>query len=290
MDDLSTGQAEGLPRGAELILGDVRSRPAVRAAAQGVDAILHLAARPGVPRSMRDPIGTTAVNVHGTAVVVAVCQRLGLRRLVYASSSAVYGNQAAGLAGEHLPSRPASPYAATKVSGEAMLAAGAADGLDPVALRYFNVYGPSQSAWGLDAPVVPRFVLAARAGKALPLEGDGHQGRDFVHVRDVARANALALELPARRDGRLCVLNVGTGRSTSVRALGQAICQMAGQPPLFAALAPRRGDVRDSRADVRRVAAVLGWRARLGLEEGLRSVISAQAASPERDARSLTLP
>ena len=223
LDDLSTGNVEHLNPAAELVEGSVADAEAVLAAVEGATWAFHLAALPRVEQSVDDPIGTHAVNVNGTLNVLQAAREHGVERVVVSSSSSVYGDQDTHLMTEDLAPNPMSPYGLHKLIGEQY-----ADlfarlfGMQIVSLRYFNVYGPRQSAEGAYALVIPHFLRLRDEGKPLTVYGDGCQTRDYVHVEDVVRANVNAAnsELPP---GRAVALNVGSGEETSVNEIAAMV-------------------------------------------------------------------
>ncbi len=263
LDDLSTGRASRV-RGVPLIVGDVRNTGLVEGVMHGVQAVLHLAARSSVPGSFADPVGTHAVNDEGTAVVLEAAWQAGVPRVVLASSSAVYGERSPTAEAGVLD--PRSPYAASKAAMEAQGRVYAHRGLTVTTLRYFNVYGPGQPG-GPGGAVIPRFLEALAAGKALPVEGSGRQIRDFVHVADVARANLAAL----RCDGG--TYNVGTGVGTAIGVLAERLTELAGVPLRLQRLPGREAEVQASVAEVELAAERLGWRAATPLAIGLVELV-----------------
>ncbi|MEE2752120.1 MAG: NAD-dependent epimerase/dehydratase family protein [Myxococcota bacterium] len=263
LDDLSTGRADRVGD-ATLVVGDVRDKEIVRESMSDVQAIVHLAGRSSVWESFLDPLLCHSVNAWGTEVLLDAALRLGVQRVVLASSAAVYGVGGGRLSHEDDAPDPRSPYAASKVGMEATARVYGLQGLRVSVLRYFNVYGHPR----VDDPsggVVARFLSAFERGEAMPLEGTGLQGRDFVHVRDVARANVLAL------GGPVDTYTVGTGRLTTIRDLGLLIGAVSGRPVRFDTLPSRAGDVDRSVADISKIERRLGWSPRLTLEEGLRA-------------------
>lgn len=273
LDDLSTGKRENLAgaEAAELLLGDIRDLATCERACKGVSVIFHEAAICSVPRSMDDPATTVAINVGGTANIFAAARKLSISRVVYASSSSVFGDCSALPQSEGEEGTPQSIYALTKHMDEELADSYArAFGLSLVGLRYFNVFGPRQDPNGPYAAVVPRFFEAYRAGGAPTIFGDGNQTRDFIDVRDVVRANLLAAVAPI--EGALA-LNVASGRPTSVAELAAAIARICGYPgrlPLHGPL--RTGDILHSIADTAQAEKHLGFRAERGLEEGLAHI------------------
>ena len=270
LDDFSTGRWENLAsvRGrVEVVEGDVRDRTVVMRAVEGADVVAHLAAVASVPASLEDPAMVWAVNVEGTLNTLEAAREQGVRRFVFASSAAVYGDHTDLPLEEDLPPRPLSPYAASKAAGEALCVAyHASYGVPTVALRFFNVYGPRQDPHSPYSGVISIFVDRMRRGLPPVIYGDGHQTRDFVYVADVVEAVLRAAE---REEAVGEVFNIAGGRQTSVLELVKVLNHVLGThlEPAFAP--PRPGEVRHSLADVQRVRETLGWAARVGLEEGL---------------------
>ena len=268
LDDLSTGRAEYCDDGWELHVGDVAERAAVDEAVAGCDAVVHLAAFVSVPASFDRPEECERTNVEGTRVVLDACQRHAVRKLVFASSCAVYAETSDPVRREGDAPGPGNPYAESKLEGERLLGAAAQAS---AALRFFNVYGPRQSAGSGYAAAIPNFMHAAVSGDALRIFGDGRQTRDFVFVGDVVRANLLALE---RDEASGRVYNVGTGRSTPVLELAETVVRLAGSGSELRFEPARAGDARAAEADVRRAASELEWRAGTSLEDGLRETLA----------------
>lgn len=264
VDDLSHGTREALPPAAPLHVLDVRSpdlTPLLRELRP--DAVLHLAAQMDVRRSMADPLFDASVNVLGTVNTLQAAAVAGVRRFVFASSGgAIYGEQEVFPAREDHPRRPASAYGVSKLCGEEYLALYSRK-LDALALRYANVYGPGQDPHG-EAGVVAIFLEKLLSGAEPVVNGDGEQTRDYVHVSDVARVNALAVE--AKVQG---ALNVGTARETSVLTLFRLLAQLTGvtRAPRHGPAQP--GEQRRSAIDPAAALGQLGWRPEVGLEQGL---------------------
>jgi UDP-glucose 4-epimerase len=277
LDDLSTGRRanlSGIDGDVDFVEGDLRDDARVRSATRGVEVVFHQGALPSVPRSVRDPISTSAVNVEGTVNVLTAARDADVRRVVVASSSSVYGNSGRLPHAESDHPDPISPYAVSKLAAERYCASFSRTyRLDTVALRYFNVFGPNQDPTSPYAAVVPSFISAIAAGAAVSIFGDGAQSRDFTYVADVVEAN-----LRAADSGRLggAVLNVAAGRSTTVNALADMIGALMGRPVSRRHLAPRQGEVRDSWADVGELQRVLGYEPRVSLDEGLGLTIDAK--------------
>ena len=274
LDDLSTGRLvnlHGIENDVRLVRGDIRDAAAVRAAMEGCDAVLHQAALPSVSRSVADPAASHDVNVHGTFQVLEAARALGVRRLVYAASSSAYGETAVLPKVETMAPQPMSPYGAAKLFGEYYCRVWHQTyGLETVALRYFNVFGPRQSPDSDYAAVVPRFVTGMARGEQPKIFGDGLQSRDFCYIDNVIEANLLALtaeSAPGRvyniaLGGRYTLLDVVAGINT---VLGTAI------QPTFGP--PRAGDIRHSQADISAAQRDLGYSAAIDFQEGLRRAV-----------------
>jgi UDP-glucose 4-epimerase len=272
LDDFSTGRREKLSAVKEdvaVIEGTVTDLATVRRAAEGCGVIHHLAALPSVPLSVEDPVGTHHVNATGTLHVLEAARELGVHRVVYSSSCAVYGDSERLPASEDGPVSPLSPYALQKRIGELYAERFAGlYGLETVALRYFNVYGPGQDADSAYAAVIPRFLTAVSKGEPPRIHGDGRQSRDFVYVGDVVRANLAAAGAPSEVSGEC--FNVAGGTGITILDLLGAVGRALGHEGTEAEhVPPRQGDVRQSVADVGKARERLGWRATTSLEEGL---------------------
>jgi UDP-glucose 4-epimerase len=265
VDDLSTGRRALVPAAAEFLEGDVNEL-APRAVA-GADTVYHLAALPSVPRSVERPLESHRATAGGTLSVLAAAVRAGVRRVVLASSSSVYGDTPVLPKREEMPPRPLSPYAAAKLAAELYARSWAAlTALETVALRFFNVYGPRQDPDSPYAAVIPLFIRALRSGRPMPVNGDGRQTRDFTFVGDVVLGIIAAGRAPGV-SGR--IYNVAGGRPVSVLELGDALARLLGVPPLREFRPPRAGDVRESFADGAAARRDLGFEVGTPLEEGL---------------------
>lgn len=265
LDDLSTGKPENIVRGAEFVEGSVVDPDAIGQACQGVEAVVHLAAEVSVPRSMEDPAGCVERNVVGTQRVIDASRAAGVRRIVFASTAAVYGDQPEIPSREPGPLAPYSPYAATKLAGEHLLHCSAMSGGPSAAcLRFFNVYGPRQDGASAYSGVISAFLTARATGRQPKIFGDGSQSRDFVSVFDVARAVWLASQAELAHPAP--VMNIGTGQATTLLELASAIEGLA-DPEFHPA---RAGDVRHSLPDVAQSEKVLGFRASIPLVDGLQ--------------------
>ena len=274
LDNFSTGKRGNL-RGSigqiELIEGDIRDRGAVREAVTGVDYVLHQAALPSVPRSIKDPLATHEANATGTLNVLTASREAGVKRVVYASSSSVYGDTPELPKREEMTPRPMSPYAASKLAGELYCRAFCHSyGLETVCLRYFNVFGPRQDPESQYAAVIPRFICALLDGADVCIYGDGEQTRDFTYVGNVVQANLLAATAP-QAAGR--AYNIACGERTSLLSLLRLLGELTGRTPNPVFEEARPGDVRDSLADVREAETRLGYAVSTSLEEGLRRTV-----------------
>ncbi len=268
LDDLSIGRREyldGAP--CELIVASLADAGAVRAAVEGCDAVVHLAARAGIPDSVADPLGTFDANVTRTVHLLEATRQAGIRRFVLASSNAVLGPHEPPADETVLP-HPASPYGASKLAGEAYVQAYAATyGIAGCALRFSNAYGPRSLH---KKSVVAAWLRAAVAGSPLTIHGDGEQTRDFVHVDDLAGAVIAALRAPEAAVAG-AVFQVGTGRETTVNALAAALAAALDRPLEVRHEPARAGDVLRNASRVDRAAELLGWHATVALSDGLRA-------------------
>jgi nucleoside-diphosphate-sugar epimerase len=273
LDNLSSGRRENLAgpaAAAELVEGDVRDLEALRGAVAGCEAVIHLAALVSVQQSIADPLASQAINAGGTLNALVSAREAGARRVVFASSAAVYGPAAELPNREDAGTAPISPYGADKVAGEAYCSAmWGAFGLETVVLRYFNVFGPRQDPASEYAAVIPRFAQAFRAGRPPVIYGDGEQSRDFVFVDDVARANLLALEAPAAG----LVANIARGEAVTLNQLVTELHRLTQRDLEAIHEDPRPGDIRHSTAAVAVAERALGFRSERSLGEGLRAVL-----------------
>lgn len=274
MDNLHTGRFENLAPvfdDLETLRGDIRDLECVRAAVKGVDTIFHQAALVSVAGSITDPIACHECNVTGMLNVLVAARDAGVRRVVFASSSAVYGDAGLPPLSESAPPSPVSPYATAKLVDE-FYARNFYElyGLETVGLRYFNVFGPRQDPNSEYAAVIPKFTTSLLDGKPPVVYGDGEQSRDFVFVSDVARANILAAEAPSIGGE---VFNIGTGNKTTLNDLIDILGQIlsATARPVYEARRP--GDIVHSWADIGKASQMLGYEPSFGLEEGLRETV-----------------
>ena len=276
LDNFSTGRRANLAslgREIEVVEGDLRSYERVHTAVRGVDVVFHQGALGSVPRSVQDPLTTTAVNVEGTLNVLLAARDEDVRRVVFASSSSVYGNAERMPLSEEQAPNPISPYGVAKLAAERFCVSfGHVYGLETVALRYFNVFGPRQDPSSQYAAVVPRFIRAVAEGRTLTIDGDGSQSKDFTHVANVVAANLLAADA-AGAAGR--VLNVAMGGSESVNDLAELIGRLLGKEVERVHGPDRPGDVRLSCADISAARDAIGYEPVVGFEEGLQRTIDA---------------
>jgi nucleoside-diphosphate-sugar epimerase len=272
IDDLSTGRHVNLAASAkaiDFVEGDIRDLQTVRLACGGAEVVFHLAAVGSVPRSIKDPAHTLAVNVCGTANVFAAAREAGVKRIVYASSSSVYGDSETLPKREGEEGRPLSPYALSKRMNEELADVFArCYRMELIGLRYFNVFGPRQDPEGPYAAVIPRFFAACLRGESPVIYGDGEQSRDFTFVDDAVNANLLAATAPSEACCR--VYNVAGGRGVTVNELASAILENigGGQPPRHEP--PRLGDIRHSLADLSQTQTAFGYGPTTDLRDGLK--------------------
>jgi nucleoside-diphosphate-sugar epimerase len=276
LDNFATGKRENLFEfkgnpDFELIEGDLRSFHVVRTAVKGIDYILHQGALPSVPRSINDPLTTNDVNILGTLNILEAAKEFGVRRVVYASSSSIYGDNPALPKREDMPVQPLSPYALSKYTGERYCQIFTKIyGLETVCLRYFNVFGPNQDPTSQYSAVIPKFIRLVSEGKRPVIYGDGSQSRDFTHASNVVAANLLACT--AKGVGGE-VFNIACGQRYSLLELVQTINTVLGTAiePLFEKERP--GDVKHSLADIDRAKEKLGFQIVTRFEEGLTKLI-----------------
>jgi UDP-glucose 4-epimerase len=271
LDNLSTGYADNLDHtGAVLVTGSLLNRELLEDLVDGVDAVVHLAARPSVPRSLEDPVASHHANATGTIYLLEACRRRSVY-VVAASSSSVYGSVATLPKHEDLATRPLSPYAASKLAAEAyLLAHGAAFGLPVLALRFFNVYGPLQTAGHAYAAAVPAFIDAALRGEPLLIHGDGQQTRDFTFVGTVVNVLADAVV------GRVASpepVNLAFGTRVPIVELARRVAAAVGEPVKIRHGPSRPGDVRDSQAASERLLQLFPSVTPVGLDEGLEETV-----------------
>ncbi len=270
LDNLATGKREniaGIEKDIRLFEQDIRDLEAIRPAFEDVDYVLHQAALPSVPRSVKDPVSTTAANINGTLHVLLAARDAGVKRVVYASSSSVYGKNPDLPKHESMRPEPISPYAASKLTGESYAAAFyEVYGLETVSLRYFNVFGPHQDPTSQYAAVIPIFVSCLLEGKRPVIFGDGEQSRDFSYVANVVQANLCATQAPG---GAGQVFNIACGERSTVSELVCYLNELLGTDIEPEYSTERAGDVKHSLADISAAREVLGYEPQIDFREGL---------------------
>jgi UDP-glucose 4-epimerase len=270
LDNFSTGRRENLDGiDVEVVEGELRSYERVHAAVRGAELVFHLGALGSVPRSVQDPLTSSAVNVEGTLNVLLAARDEGVRRVVFSSSSSVYGTRRDLPVTEETPPDPISPYGVAKLAAERYCVSFSRvyHSFESVVLRYFNVFGPRQSPFSQYAAMVPLFLTAIARGEPITIDGDGEQSRDFTYVANVVDATLRAADVPGA-NGR--IFNVSGGQPATVNAVADTIGRILGKPVERRHGPPRAGDIRASWADVGAARETLGWEPRIGLEEGLR--------------------
>jgi nucleoside-diphosphate-sugar epimerase len=285
LDDLSTGSTKnlehlqvcGIDRGkpVEFLRGDIADADALRRACKDVRGVFHEAAQVSVPKSLEDPERSYEVNVMGTLRLLQAAQQAGVDRIVFAASSAAYGNTQELPKVETMPSCPLSPYASGKLAAEHLLAVWAsAHGMHTVSLRYFNIFGPRQADDSPYTGVIAIFARALLEGRRVTIHGDGSQTRDFTYVDNVVQANLAAMD--ARDTAAFApgeVINVGSGERTSLLELHREMARLLGvaSEPLFAP--PRPGDVQHSLASIEKARRLLGYEPSIGWRDGLARTV-----------------
>ncbi|HRS97267.1 MAG TPA: SDR family oxidoreductase [Smithella sp.] len=288
LDNFSTGKRDNIHpflKDIELIEGDIRDEATCRLAVKNMDYILHQAAMPSVPRSLKEPVTTTEVNVMGTVKLLTAAAKEGVRRFVYAASSSAYGDQPVPVKREDLQPRPLSPYAAAKLAGEYFCHAYSQSmGLETVGLRYFNVFGPRQDPTSQYSAVIPLFITALMEGRRPTIYGDGTQTRDFTYVANNVQANILAATTTNNVAGK--IINIACGKSYSVLDLLKAINDAinSSKPPTLESSNPsvviepifapaRKGDVKHSLADITLARELLNYKVEVDFTEGIKRTV-----------------
>lgn len=270
LDNFSFGKQEnlrGLENKVEVIFGELLDQGVVRKAMEGVEVVFHQAALRSVPFSVENPALVNRVNVEGTVNVLVAARDAGVRRVVYASSSSVYGNGLVLPKSEQQIPSPISPYAVSKLTGEYYCKVFTElYGVDTVSLRYFNVYGPRQDPRSQYAPVIPRFIRWAFRGEPLEVHGNGLQSRDFTYIDNVVAAN---LQAAHSREGIGGVFNVGQGKAHSLLDLVDLLQEILGIELRLLHIARRPGDVRHTLADISQAERCLAYRPQVSFEDGI---------------------
>jgi UDP-glucose 4-epimerase len=273
LDNFSTGNRANLAGlDIEVVEGELRSYERVHNAVRGVEVVFHLGALGSVPRSVQDPLTSSAVNIEGTLNVLLAARDEGIRRVVFSSSSSVYGPRRELPVTEDMPPDPISPYGVAKLAAERYCVSFSRvyESFESVVVRYFNVFGPRQSPFSQYAAVIPLFVTAIAAGEPILIYGDGEQRRDFTYVSNVVDGTIRAAEA-AGASGR--IFNVAASAPATVNDVAAAIGTVLGKPVEKTFAPPRVGDIRDSWADVSAAREVLGWEPTVDLEDGLRRTV-----------------
>ena len=274
LDNFSTGRRENIEpflEQIELIKGDIRNYQVIADAMESVDFVIHEAALPSVPRSIKDPISTNEVNVTGTLHILQAAKDAGVKKVVFASSSSVYGNSKVLPKREDMTPNPLSPYAVSKLAGEKYCEIfHTIYNLPTVCLRYFNVFGPKQNPNSQYAAVIPKFISLVLEDKPLEIYGDGLQSRDFTYVSNVVQATILAAQVNKEVQG---IINVACGERHFVLSLATTIGKILEKDVKSYHTQPRKGDVRDSFADITKAQKLLGYKVEIKFKEGLRRTI-----------------
>ncbi len=273
LDSMLTGRKENMAGlKAEFIKGDIRDPGVIKRSLKDVECIFHEAAQVSIPRSIENPVENNGINVDATLLLLDSARKSGVKKLVFASSSAVYGNVTV----KDLPLKedrilsPLSPYAVSKLVGEHYCRVFSdIYGMATICLRYLNVYGPRQNPNSQYAAVIPKFIDSVIKGKQPVIFGDGMQTRDFVFVKDVVQANMLSMKSNVKHG----IFNVGTGKPTSVLELLEKINSITGKriKPIFSE--PKPGDIKHSVSDISRIKGTLGFKPEYSLDQGLRETV-----------------
>jgi nucleoside-diphosphate-sugar epimerase len=282
IDNFSTGSRENLADLAdsvELIEGDMQSYERVHNAVNGCEVVFHEAALPSVPRSIQDPLTSNAVNVIGTLNLLLASRDSGVRRVVFASSSSIYGSDLTLPKQEDLTPRPIAPYAVAKLASEGYCSSfSQVYGLETVALRYFNVFGPKQDPLSQYAAVIPKFITALLEGRPPVVNGDGEQSRDFTYIDNVVDANLLAASAP---DASGHAFNIACGDRISLNRLLDDLRQIIGVEIEANYVEARPGDVKHSLADITKAEEILGYRPAINFSEGLQRTVASLQGKAE---------
>jgi UDP-glucose 4-epimerase len=275
-DNFSTGKranVQSFATKAEIFEGDLCDARSIEEAVRGVRYVLHLGAIPSVPRSVENPQATNEVNITGTVNLLVAARDAGVKRVVFTSSSSVYGDTPTLPKRENMPPSPLSPYAIHKITGEYYAAIfWRLYGLETVSLRYFNVFGPRQDPQSQYAAVIPRFITAILRDQAPVIFGDGSQTRDFSHVENIIEANRLACEAPNEALGQS--FNIACGGRISLLDLVDTVNKILGKnvKPKFDPARP--GDILHSQADIAKAEKLLGWKPKVDFPEGIAKTVA----------------
>jgi UDP-glucose 4-epimerase len=273
LDNFSTGNRTNLEKlDVEIVEGELRSYERVHNAVRGREVVYHLGALGSVPRSVQDPLTSSAVNVEGTLNVLLAARDEGIRRVVFSSSTSVYGSSRELPTREDAPPDPISPYGVAKLAAERYCISFSRvyESFESVVLRYFNVFGPRQTPFSQYAAVIPLFATAIAAGEPVEIHGDGDQSRDFTYVGNVVDATISASDADGANGE---IVNVAAGAPATVNEIADMLGAILGKPVEKRHSPPRSGDIRHSWADLSKAEQLLGYRPRVGLDEGLRHTV-----------------
>jgi nucleoside-diphosphate-sugar epimerase len=273
LDNFLTGFEANVSDDVDVVRGDLRNKDDVDRACRGAEVVFHQAAFRSVPKSVDDPLLSETCNALGTLNLLLAAKEAGVRRVVYASSSSIYGDSSESMNREDMPPNPLSPYALSKFAGERYCQMWTRlKGLSTVSLRYFNVFGPGQHPESKYAAVFPGFISALLNGHAPEVHWDGEQSRDFTYIDDVVAANLMAASANERADGE--VINIGGGRPKSVLDVLRQVSQASGswRDPVYRPKRP--GDVRHSHADIKKAKDLLGWSPEASWEDSVKATVS----------------
>ena len=275
-DNFSSGKranVQSFADKAEIIEGDLRDPKSIRRGVKDVRYVLHLGAIPSVPRSVENPQATNEANITGTVNLLVAARDAGVKRVVFTSSSSVYGDTPTLPKREDMPPSPLSPYAIHKITGEYYASVfWRLYGLETVSLRYFNVFGPRQDPQSQYAAVIPRFITAILHDQSPVIFGDGNQTRDFSHVENIIEANRLACEAPKEALGQ--AFNIACGGRISLLDLVATVNKILGKNVKPKLDPPRRGDILHSQADVAKAEKLLGWKPIVSFPEGIAKTVA----------------
>ena len=276
LDDFSTGKRENLIfdkkyPSLEIIEGDIRHLAICQKAMKGIEYVFHQAALPSVQRSVEDPLGSNAVNGGGTLNILFAAREEAVKRVIYASSSSIYGDTPTLPKHEEMLSHPLSPYALQKYIGEQYCRLFyELYGLETVSLRYFNIFGPKQDPNSIYSAVIPKFIEALLQGSPPIIFGDGEQSRDFTYIENVVQANLLAMSAEHLHGE---AINIACAERTSLNQLVNVLRKILGSKVSPVYEEPRKGDVRHSLADIRKGKEILHYEPKVGIESGLRKTV-----------------
>lgn len=275
LDNFARGKfenIENIKEKTELVNGDIRDLETLKKATKDIEYVLHQAAIPSVPKSIEDPLASNSVNINGTLNTLLASRDSNVKRLVFASSSSVYGNSPVLPKKETLEPNPISPYGLTKLVGERYCRLFyELYGLETISLRYFNIFGPRQDIESQYASVIPKFIRAILSNRPPTIFGDGKQSRDFTFVKNVVEANILAIKAKSNAVGK--VFNIACGRKTTINELAEKINKILKKDIKPEYTKPRKGDIKHSLADISRAKELLGYEPKYGLERGLKLTI-----------------